>query len=140
MAEVGSYLKRVALPLFLGAPASVAVALVLWNSVSAVWAGATIVVVSLLAATLILLRSPHFVRWSVITSGVLLAGAVVISAIFAKSAFQWVVNIPAWGIGPVYWALLRECRKDETGVNLFAWGMFIAIDLLIVGLLIGKLG
>lgn len=141
MVEVGSYLKRVALPLFLGAPASVGLALALWGmGRGAVWAGAAAVIVSLLAAVLILLKSPHYARWSVITSGAMVAGAVLASALFAKGAFHWVVNFPAWASGPVFWALLRECRKDESGVNLFAWTTFVAIDLLVVGLLIGKLG
>lgn len=139
MVEVKTYLKRAALPLFLGAPVSIAVALALWNTGRSVWAGAAVVVVSLVVAVLILLRSPHFARWAVITTGALVAVAVVIAALFAKGAFQWVINFPAWGIGPVYWALLRECRKDESGINLFAWGMFVAIDMLVVGLLIGKL-
>ncbi|MGB8509763.1 MAG: hypothetical protein WCD76_15375 [Pyrinomonadaceae bacterium] len=139
MLEVGWYLKRIAVPLFLGAPLSLVLAFALWNRGGAVWLAGAAVVVSLLIATLILLKSPHYPRWSVITSGGLVMMAVAISAIFTRGTFQWVVNFPAWGIGPVYWALLRECRKDESGINLLSWTIFITIDLIVVGLLIGAI-
>jgi hypothetical protein len=126
------------LVLCLGAVASLGIAALFWNRGGAIIAAGALVVISLAVTALVPRRSPDYSPWAVITASVLLITAVLIVTGLTKSSFLWIVNLPAWAIGPVFWALLRECRGRESGVNLVSWAIFLTIDTVVLGFFLNK--
>ena len=114
MKAVDSYLKGAALPLVGGVVTSLALTVVFWNRSWVPVGGGAAIVLSLAIATYIVMRSPDYSRWATITACLFLIGAVIFSASFTNSAFAWLINLPAWAAGLVFWAILFEFRGTES--------------------------
>ena len=138
MKEVDGYLKRAALPLLAGVVASLGLTVMFWNKSWVAVGGGALIVISMIIAVLVVIRSPNYTRWATITAGVLLAAAVIFSAAFTNSAFAWLVNLPAWASGLVFWALLLECKGTSSSINLVSWAVFVAMDTMVFGFVIGR--
>lgn len=138
MKTVDSYLKKAALPLLIGVVASLALTMVFWNRSWVVAGGGAVIVISMIIAVLVVIRSPNYSRWATITACILLAAAVIFSASFTNSPFAWLINLPAWASGLVFWALLLECKGSDSSVNLVSWAVFVAMDTMVLGFVIGR--
>ena len=138
MKTVDSYVKKAALPLLIGVVASLALTMVFWNSSWVVAGGGAVIVISMIIAVLVVIRSPNYSRWATITACVLLTAAVIFSASFTNSPFAWLINIPAWASGLVFWALLLECKGTSSSINLVSWAVFVAMDTMVLGFVIGR--
>ena len=138
MKEVDWYVKRAALPLLAGVVASLTLTVVFWNRSWVVAGCGALVVISMIIAVLMVIRSPNYSRWATITACALLAAAVIFSASFTNSSFGWLMNLPAWASGMVFWALLLECKGTSSSINLVSWSVFVAMDTMVLGFVIGR--
>lgn len=138
MKEVDGYLKRAALPILAGVVASLGLTVMLWNKSWVAVPGGALIVISMIIAALVIMRGPNYSRWAIITACVLMAASVMFAASFTNSSFAWLFNLPAWASGLVFWALLLECKGTSSSVNLVSWSVFVAMDTMVFGFIIGR--